>query len=760
MILSEFQKNAIEAIEAGHHVLITAHTGSGKTLPAEHAIKYFTSKGKNVIYTSPIKALSNQKFNEFTNKFPSLSVGIFTGDNKHNPKANVLIMTTEILQNKLLNPSASHLDFDLNDLGCVIFDEVHYIDDEERGTVWEQSIILLPKEVQIVMLSATIGDKEQFAGWIERIKEKKVVICSTNNRVVPLVYYQYFATHQKAIELAKPPFKALLESKNDTLVRITDQGIEQNKKCLTYLTNQNIRVSRKQVLNQLCFTLREKEMFPCLCFVFSRKQVEEMAKEITTPLFEAGEKDYEIEPICRQLLVSRVKNWKEYVMLPEYNFYLDLLHKGIGIHHAGMLPIFREMIEILYDKKYIQLLFATETFAIGLNMPTKTVCFSSLYKHDGYSQRLLHPHEFIQMSGRAGRRNIDTIGHVILLTNLFDPPETSAYNKLLNSGPKILKSKFKISYSLLLHNTNKEELIEFANKSLMSKDIINQITYCENRIRECEKEIEKETENSINKEVCIAYKSYKDQLPFLKNSKKSQIYNLVKKIEMDVPNIQKQMETFERILNLEKEVETNRVNKEYAEQYISTQINNIHQILNENGFFEEKNIAKSINEIHPLVFTDILTHLDWFDKYSTAEIFSILSCFYDVKVQDDYKLFKPVLLKEEIKYINDRIYYYMDKENQYGLSSYTQECIQYDMMEYVQGWMNCADESSSLSLLERLKKEKNVFSGDFIKCCLKLVNVAREIDSFSDLHLGLRQKLREGSDLLLKFICTNESLYL
>lgn len=761
MILSEFQKNAIEAIEAGYHVLITAHTGSGKTLPAEHAIKYFTSKGKNVIYTSPIKALSNQKFNEFTNKFPSLSVGIFTGDNKHNPKANVLIMTTEILQNKLLNPSASHLDFDLNDLGCVIFDEVHYIDDEERGTVWEQSIILLPKEVQIVMLSATIGDKEQFAGWIERIKEKKVVICSTNKRVVPLSYYQYFTTTQKSIELAKPPFKALLENKNDTLVEcLTDTNIEQTKKCLTYLTNQNIRVSRKQVLNQLCFTLREKEMFPCLCFVFSRKQVEEMAKEITTPLFETGEKDYEIEPICRQLLVSRVKNWKEYVMLPEYKFYLDLLHKGIGVHHAGMLPIFREMIEILYDKKYIQLLFATETFAIGLNMPTKTVCFSSLYKHDGYSQRLLHPHEFIQMSGRAGRRNIDTIGHVILLTNLYDPPETSAYNKLLNSGPKILKSKFKISYSLLLHNTHKEELIEFVNKSLMTKDIMNQITCSENRIRDCEMEMEKEMENSINKEVCIAYKSYKEQIPFLKNSKKSQTYNLIKKIEMEVPNIQKQMDTFERILILEKEVETNRINKEYAEQYISTQISNIHTILNENGFFDEKNIAKSINEIHPLVFTDLLIHLDWFDKYSTGDLFSILSCFYDVKVQDEYKLFKPMFLKEEIKYINDRIYYYMDKETEYGLSGYTQECVQYDMMEYIQGWMNCADEVSSLSLLERLKKEKNVFSGDFIKCCLKLVNVAREIDSFSDLHLGLRQKLREGSDLLLKFICTNESLYL
>ena len=279
-------------------------------------------------------------------------------------------------------------------------------------------------------------------------------------------------------------------------------------------------------------------------------------------------------------------------------------------------------------------------------------------------------------------------------------------------------------------------------------------------MKECTEEIEKEMENSINREVCIAYKSYKDQLIFLKNSKKSQMYNLVKKIEMDVPNIQTQMDTFEKILNLEKEVETNKHNKEYAEKYISSQINNIHSILNENGFFHEKNIAKSINEIHPLVFTDLLIHLDWFDNYSTSDLFSILSCFYDVKVQDDYKLFKPLFLKEEIEFINERIHYYMDKENQYCLSSYTQECIQYDMMEYIQGWMKCDDEPSSLSLLEKLKREKNIFSGDFIKCCLKLVNVAREIDSISDLHLGLRQKLREGSDLLMKFICTNESLYL
>ena len=195
MILSDFQKDAIEAIQNGYHVLITAHTGSGKTLPAEKAIDHFTSQGKTVIYTAPIKALSNQKFHEFTKKFSHLQVGIFTGDNKHNPSADVLIMTTEILQNKLIHPTASHLDFSMDKVGCVIFDEVHYLDDEDRGTVWEKSIILLPHSVQMVMLSATIGKKEQFASWIERIKERKVVICSTDKRVVPLIYSQFFTAN-------------------------------------------------------------------------------------------------------------------------------------------------------------------------------------------------------------------------------------------------------------------------------------------------------------------------------------------------------------------------------------------------------------------------------------------------------------------------------------------------------------------------------------------------------------------------------------
>ena len=394
---SEFQKIAIQSIEDGHHTLITAHTGSGKTLPAEYAIKFFTEKGKKVIYTSPIKALSNQKYNDFTKKFPDLTIGLLTGDNKHNPGADVLIMTTEILQNNLFNKRQSlPLDFAIdmdNDLACVVFDEVHYIDDAERGTVWEQSMILLPNHVQFIMLSATIGEKEKFAGWIERIKEKKVVICGTNERVVPLHFYSFFTAHPKAYETLTQPQKIFLESKLNKLELIKDQNsykentLTLNKKCLELIKNKEIH--KKYVINEVCKVMREKEMFPALFFVFSRKKVEEIANDITFPLFEEGEKDYEIGNVCKQMIVSKVTNWKEYIMLPEYGHYMKLLNKGIGIHHAGMLPIFREMIEVLYEQRYIKVLVATETFAIGLNMPTKKVCYTSLYKFDTIHHGLL-----------------------------------------------------------------------------------------------------------------------------------------------------------------------------------------------------------------------------------------------------------------------------------------------------------------------------------------------------------------------------------
>jgi superfamily II RNA helicase len=779
---SEFQKIAIKSIEDGHHTLITAHTGSGKTLPAEYAIEYFTSRGKKVIYTSPIKALSNQKYNDFTKKFSNLKIGLLTGDNKHNPGADVLIMTTEILQNNLFNKRQSlPLDFAIdidNDLACVVFDEVHYIDDAERGTVWEQAMILLPNHVQFIMLSATIGEKEKFAGWIERIKEKKVVICGTNERVVPLHFYSFFTAHSKAYETLPQQQKLFIESKLNKLEVIKDQNgykestLALTKKCIDYIKDKdnhnNNSVHKKFVINEVCKVMREKEMFPALFFVFSRKKVEEIANDITFPLFEEGEKDYEIGNACKQMIVSKVTNWKEYIMLPEYEHYMKLLNKGIGIHHAGMLPIFREMIEVLYEKRYIKVLVATETFAIGLNMPTKTVCYTSLYKYDT-KLRMLHPHEFIQMSGRAGRRNIDTIGHVILLTNLYEPLDPNAYYKLFNSTPKVLKSKFRIGYDLALQLLNEEEICKFIQKSMMYEDIIHDIEYNKNIVAGLEIELKKqENDNQLNKEriqLCKTYFQLKEDLSISKNKARRQILNKLNELEID-KDLPYYISLYNKLQQLKKDIIEYNDYIYYCEHYIQRKVSGIFQVLEENGFIyrctqygkdelvishtDKGLIASSIHEIHPLIYTDLYSY-NKFNKLSSTELFSLLSCFYPTKAIE----ISPPFLKEELKFIKVRMEYYEDQDQKYEfVSNYV---LQYDLMSFIKEWMDdCHDEISSVRLLNKMKH--TIFCGDFVKCCLKLINISKEIEK--NAPPDLREKLEEGKGKIMKFICTNQSLYL
>ncbi|GAG22300.1 unnamed protein product, partial [marine sediment metagenome] len=223
------------------------------------------------------------------------------------------------------------------------------------------------------------------------------------------------------------------------------------KKVLSYISKNRIYTKRSFVLNSLVRYLNEKNMLPAICFVFSRKNVEICAKEIGISLFDSESTiPATIAKECQQILM-KLPNYKEYLNLPEYVFMTSLLKKGIAIHHSGIMPILREMVELLFAKGYIKLLFATETFAVGINMPTKTVIFSSFEKFDGSNMRLLLPHEYTQMAGRAGRRGIDTIGHVIHCNNLFDMPYANEYKMLLNGNPQSLSSKFKVSYNLILN---------------------------------------------------------------------------------------------------------------------------------------------------------------------------------------------------------------------------------------------------------------------------------------------------------------------
>ena len=251
---------------------------------------------------------------------------------------------------------------------------------------------------------------------------------------------------------------------------------------LKLFESKDIRVKRGHVLNNVTKYMVENEMLPALCFVLSRKQLEVCANEITTPLLEFDSKvPYIIDRECEDI-IRKLPNYQEYLHLPEYINMVALLRKGIAIHHSGIMPILKEIVELLYAKGYIKLLFATETFSVGVNMPTKSVIFTDVNKFDGNNNRSLYAHEYTQMAGRAGRRNIDKIGSVIHLNNLFRNVDSMNYKKMMNGKPQTLVSKFKISYNLLLNlldnntenetgNNNNNNLVNFTSKSMVTGDL-------------------------------------------------------------------------------------------------------------------------------------------------------------------------------------------------------------------------------------------------------------------------------------------------
>ena len=378
--LHDFQKWSVEATVTGNHVLICCPTGSGKTFGGEFALNYFHSKGKRTIYTSPIKALSNEKFYNFTKKYPHLSVGLITGDIKTNPEADVLIMTTEILLNKLYQVKSSSpaptssISFEMdieNELGCVVFDEIHFINEEHRGTIWEQSIMMLPPQVQMIGLSATLDDPTKFAYWLEnrgsttKFSDKEVFLTQKQIRAVPLIHYSFItATNGVNKHIKDKTLQQEIRSAIDKPYIIQDaNGVfndtqyQTTNKILKLFEKHEIRVKRQHVLNKVTEYLVEKEMLPALCYVFSRKQLEKCAEELTTNLLEFDSKiPYTVDRECEQI-IRKLPNFEEYLHLPEYLNTVKLLRKGIGIHHAGLMPILREMTELLFDRGFIKIYF-------------------------------------------------------------------------------------------------------------------------------------------------------------------------------------------------------------------------------------------------------------------------------------------------------------------------------------------------------------------------------------------------------------------
>ena len=441
--LDAFQAKAVKCIEIDESVLVAAHTSAGKTTVAEYAISMSLLRGQRVIYTSPIKALSNQKYRDLCEEFDD--VGLMTGDVTLNPNASVMVLTTEILRSMLYRGSEL-----VKAVKWVVFDEVHYLRDKDRGVVWEESIILLPDEVRYVFLSATIPNAPEFAEWVCRIKKQACHTLYTDFRPTPLQHYIYphggdglFLVVNEKKEFSEEQYaRAIADLAKE---KDLDQSVQKHKK---RRTETNIAKTDLEKLVSMCHTLKYT---PMIVFSFSKKEVEGNALAMKDLDLTSEEEKQTINVMFEAALATL--NEEDH-KLPQILSVKYLLCRGIGIHHGGLLPIVKEITEIMFQHSLVKVLFATETFAMGVNMPARTVIFSSLLKFDGSEKRFLLPGEYIQMSGRAGRRGIDDKGIVIVL--MMEEVDSTKAKALFLGESLRLESQFRLTYNSVLNLTRIE----------------------------------------------------------------------------------------------------------------------------------------------------------------------------------------------------------------------------------------------------------------------------------------------------------------
>jgi len=419
--LDGFQEEAIGYARRNYSVIVNAPTGAGKTLVAEYIIQDCIQNKKEIIYTAPIKALSNQKFRDFSKKYPG-KTGILTGDVSINRDAPILIMTTEIFRNAILVEPQS---FEKKE--WIIFDEIHYLDDIERGTVWEEAIILLPPQMKILALSATIPNIEEFIGWLKEVHKFPVKVITEKIRPVPLHFFfqcnnEIFDSYSKLKEfnllrknLKKPSYQEKYSFSNPNRTKALLKNISNNK------------------------------VYPCVYFSFSRRRCEELAQEVSYFNFLSPEESNKISKLFDELLEKFNISSSSHI-----NFITPIIKKGIAYHHAGLLPTLKEIIERIFTTGLIKLIFTTETFALGINMPVKTVIFDSLSKFYGSYHGYLKTRDFYQMAGRAGRRGIDKEGFVYSRINPSHIDLASLENIIYGKYESI-KSQLNSCYATILN---------------------------------------------------------------------------------------------------------------------------------------------------------------------------------------------------------------------------------------------------------------------------------------------------------------------
>lgn len=640
--LDPFQIEACHALENGKGVLVAAPTGAGKTIVGEFAVDLVINSGGKCFYTTPIKALSNQKFSELSEKYGESKVGLLTGDTSINSEAQIVVMTTEVLRNMIYSNSST-----INDLKYVVMDEVHYLADKFRGAVWEEILIHLSEAVQVISLSATVSNAEEFGEWLQTVRGDTEVIVS---EIRPVPLYQHVLFGNRLVDLFGENHKL-----NPELTRLERDSYRQVRGTWREKPKGPKSLTRPEVIEKL----DREGLLPAITFIFSRNNCDTAVRQCLA----AGIRltNSQERSSIREVVAKNIKSLaEEDLIVLGYYEWADALERGVAAHHAGLLPAFKVTVEELFQRGLVKAVFATETLALGINMPARTVVLEKLSKWNGEGHVAISPGEYTQLTGRAGRRGIDIEGNAVILWG--NELDSTSVGGLASTRTYPLKSSFKPTYNMsinLISQFGSDKARTSLESSLAQFQADKAVVGLAKQIRKNESARDSLfIEAKCDKGDFIEYSQFRGQIKKLESDSKRSKRKRAE-IDEEIASIRKRMKNHichscpdrenhsrfaERALRLQREIDglTERINS--RTNVIAKRFDRIKIILDKFGYIDNdqitkpgKMLAKIYGETDLLIAESI--RADLFSNLSATDLVSVISsCIYESRNDEAAKI--------------------------------------------------------------------------------------------------------------------------
>ena len=736
--LDEFQLDACHALESGKGVLVAAPTGAGKTIVGEFAVYLVMDAGGKCFYTTPIKALSNQKFSELTEKYGEAKVGLLTGDTSINPEAQIVVMTTEVLRNMIYSNSTT-----IRDLKYVVMDEVHYLADKFRGAVWEEILIHLSDAVQVISLSATVSNAEEFGEWLQTVRGDTEVIVS---EVRPVPLYQHVLFGSRLLDLFGEDHKL-----NPELTRLERESYRQIRGSWREKPKGPRTLTRSEIVEKL----ERENLLPAITFIFSRNNCDAAVRQCLAAGIRLTTTQERSD--IRAVIAKNVKNLaEEDLVVLGYFEWADALERGIAAHHAGLLPAFKVTVEDLFQRGLVKAVFATETLALGINMPARTVVLEKLSKWNGEGHVAISPGEYTQLTGRAGRRGIDIEGNaVILWSNELD---SISVGGLASTRTYPLKSSFKPTYNMsinLISQFGSEKARTSLESSLAQFQADKAVVGLAKQIRK--NEIARDSlfaEAECDQGDFIEYSRIRGQIKRLETENRK---NRRKKVELEeeiqdlrrslkkhschsCPDREQHSRIAERGLRLQREIDglEERINS--RTNVIAKRFDRIKIVLDKFGYIEQdqitkpgKMLAKIYGETDLLIAESI--RADLFSNLSPTDLVAVISsCIYESRNDEAAKIPRGEIqvALSGISKIYARIH---TAESDLNLEP---------MRAPDFGFCWAAHKWASGSSLTSVLKGSDLTVGDFVRSMKQIIDLLRQLRiAAPQLQLNIEQALKK-----------------